>query len=641
MHLKNWFNYKYLLQNLKKSKSLLALLVGLLPLINTLMLLFYASSVRIEIATLTNISWLNYVGVYAYPVVLAIALLGYTFKKKQVDFIGSMPINRKTIFTTNVIGGIIILTSIMVLNVIIIAIVSLFYPNFIIAPALLWDYFIFWTISYIFVFVVATLATTIASNMVTTLVVTALILFLFPFVHDYIYKVTAFANNYTFENIVRRSDNYYTVPYNIIANAFRASIASYNIISILKMIGLSIVYFGIGLYSFTRKRLEVSETSFKNFHTHTIVKCLTMIPLGFIFYEGCVNRIGFLGLSLLIALMLAYYFIYDLITKKQINNVLISLIYFFGLVMLTLFIGTQADDYQKYLYNKSTEMITDNIKAINIRIDEYYYSQENRLEQVYTTDSQVIDYFIDLYNNRGKAPANDQNFIDFKIIDNEENKFAIKLIANTEDYNKIISTYLNTKELKKEYEKINNHNIILAEIDNQRIDKKEFVDLLSDVIKKADTEQIFKLFSNEYSGFPVVNLYMYDNHKVASYTINPNASIELMNYLYNKHHSELKNYLKKNKTNNNLFIRTVSKIPELNYETGYLSSVDYEISKFIVDHINDEVDFSKPYFVVTLDSNKNTYYFYSNAIEEFAKIYHGDSKGIVIDTFNGERIYDY
>ncbi len=625
MLLKNWFNYKYLLQNIKKSKSLLALLMGLLPLINTLIFLLNANSTQIKIATLTDISWLNYVGVYIYPVVLAIALLGYTFKHKQIDFIGSMPINRKTIFSTNIIGGVLILASIMVLNVIFIGVASLFFPNMIVAPGLLWDYFIFWTISYIFVFMVTTLAISIASNTITTLVVTALILFLVPFIHDYIYNVTGFINNYIAGQVFTSfKDNYYTVPYSLIATTLSSKATDYNLLVILKMFALSIAYFGIGRYLFIRKQFEVNETSFRNFHLHTIIKCLTMIPFGLLFYEGCTNKMGLLESLLFVALVAAYYFIYDLITRKQISRVLTSLIYFSSLLMFTLIMGSVVDVYQRNIYNNKDNFILNNIKSININVNDYYLDN-NKLNQIYTTDSKVISYFVELYKKDEAPSVDDIHYISFKIVDKENNKFNLRLVANSFNYNRIINAYLTSDELNREYAKISNQSVILAKTDNQRLNEKKFVDVLNKVIKKADANKLNSLFGNDSYGnnminfYMVVNLYMYDNHKVVNYAINPSSDIELMNYLYKQHLKELKEFINKIDTRN-LYVRVISKITDLNFDIGYYSSYP-TIKDFINEHINDKVDFNKPYIIVRLENGRNTYYLYSNATDEFSKLY--------------------
>jgi ABC-type transport system involved in multi-copper enzyme maturation permease subunit len=315
MRLTKLFNKNYLIQNLKKSKALLALILGLIPLINTLIFLLYSSSGTTQVATLQIISIVNYAAVFTLPILLAVALFGYSFKRKQIDFISSMPINRKAVFITNIIGGIAILISIVAINAILILVINSFYPNIIMASSLIWDYFVYWVVSYIFVFMAASVATTIASNTITTFVVTALILFLISFLHDSLFGVTgAFLHGMhsTTSPFIPIKDNFYTTPYRLITMAISPSpgkVPFYCLASIIKMIVISVGYTFIGIYLFTKKKLEVNETSFKNFHVHTIVKCLTMIPLGLVFYDVCTNSIDVLGTLLCIALLLAYYFI--------------------------------------------------------------------------------------------------------------------------------------------------------------------------------------------------------------------------------------------------------------------------------------------------------------------------------------------
>ena len=106
MNLTKLFNFSYCMQNIKKSKALIILLVLLVPLFTSIMLLSISEE---YVFSFVELSVVNLIGMYIIPVVLSLALFGYVYKKNSVDFIGSMPISRRTIFLTNTIGGIAIL----------------------------------------------------------------------------------------------------------------------------------------------------------------------------------------------------------------------------------------------------------------------------------------------------------------------------------------------------------------------------------------------------------------------------------------------------------------------------------------------------------------------------------------------------
>jgi len=140
MNLKNYFNIKYALQNLKKSRGTLALFLGIFPIINCLILLLFYADTSV-IPSILDMSILNICGLYILPIVISLCLFQFIFKKKSVDFIGSMPISRKSIFITNTITGICLILLMQLINVILILIVGAVTSS-IIPFRMLLDYFI-------------------------------------------------------------------------------------------------------------------------------------------------------------------------------------------------------------------------------------------------------------------------------------------------------------------------------------------------------------------------------------------------------------------------------------------------------------------------------------------------------------------
>ena len=103
MNLTALFNKNYLKQNIKKSKAILLLCVIAMPIINALILLLINNNIdhNYFMDTAFIINAVNFVGMYIIPEIIAICFFNYIFNKKSVDFIGSMPINRKSVYFTN------------------------------------------------------------------------------------------------------------------------------------------------------------------------------------------------------------------------------------------------------------------------------------------------------------------------------------------------------------------------------------------------------------------------------------------------------------------------------------------------------------------------------------------------------------
>lgn len=176
------FNIRFLKENIKKSKALLAFCLGLIPLLNILVLIAIAISLNgIEILDFNSISMVTYLGLFIIPIVLAVSLFGFVFKNKSVDFVLSKPLSRSTIYITNIIGGILIITIFMLLNSLIYIFFGLIFSNLVIPFSLILDYFILYLISYIFIFVVSSLAISIAGNLMGSLVLILTIICLVPF----------------------------------------------------------------------------------------------------------------------------------------------------------------------------------------------------------------------------------------------------------------------------------------------------------------------------------------------------------------------------------------------------------------------------------------------------------------------------
>lgn len=183
MNLTKYFNFKYLLQNLKKSKGILTVLVLIIPVLTTLILISRNTNIYNTIIFEFELASINILGMYIIPFIISVILGGYIFKRKSVDFINSMPMNRRTIYFTNFIGGLLVIVAIQCLSLVTNLICARIFTQIFIPTAMIFDSFIVMLISYIFVYSACMLAQTVSGNVFTQIVVVALILFLVPFMH--------------------------------------------------------------------------------------------------------------------------------------------------------------------------------------------------------------------------------------------------------------------------------------------------------------------------------------------------------------------------------------------------------------------------------------------------------------------------
>lgn len=416
MNLKNYFNKKYACQNLKKSRGTLALFLGIFPIINCLILLLYYADTSV-IPTLIDMSILNICGIYILPIVISLCLFQFIFKKKSVDFIGSMPISRKSIFVTNTITGICLVLLMQLINVILILSVGMVTSS-IIPGRMLFDYFIIWSLSYIFTFIISNISVSISGNSITSIIVTFILLFVFPFLSDYTVKnldqydyslgirieckdkecipdVYSCYNDkscleqekkgqYEITGVTKLSENYHPLPYGLPKSLFNNTseldyFTLYHNQSLFYTIILSIIGFFVGFYLFAHRKLENNETSFKSDRMHALVKGLLISPIILLSYDEFDDPITF---TLFIALIIGYYFFYDLITRRRVGKIFSNLKYLVITIILIVLFGQLLElqpNKHYILSNSEIESIELRDSSISISDDIYPIIRNKKL----------------------------------------------------------------------------------------------------------------------------------------------------------------------------------------------------------------------------------------------------------------------
>ena len=604
MNLKALFNKNYFKENIRKSRGLLAFLLGIIPIVNILYLTVILTIEESILLDFNLLSFITYVGLFFIPLALSLNFFGFVFKKKSVDFIMSKPISRKSIFTTSTLGGILIILIFMLLNTLIFGLFSLIFESLTIPFALLFDYFLFWLISYIFIFIVINLAIILSGNLVTSFVVLALILFTVP----YINFVNIFTSNNDYyltceeeecmpstyfcygdteceEHLLNHEYNIYAekeTGYNFIAplSGFNNDTTFYNTTSLLKMFFLSIGYAVIGFIAFKKRKMENNEMSFKSNKTHYFVKGLTLIPVCLITY-AILQETGILGWIIVIFGIIIYSIIYDLIVRKEIYKpVKSSLI---SLALFLLFTGIYELNFDVFDHNNQIIKKVDSIVYNDITI----------------TDKELINELI--ASLLGKDANGDYYAYTFLLVsDKEEYKVTIGICNN-------LMELLNDEVESQNQEKLANFNwnqIDYLSYNNISIPLNKTIKTLI----KENAGEINNFTLNELLENERLYIYTYQNHHYETQIIPIKINKELYEEVITYQNEE---FIKQEEK------KDYDSYYHLEYDpSGLFTDFDSYIFSYVItsnktDFLNylkteNSIDMSKDSMVVTTYRNKLT-----------------------------------
>lgn len=659
MNLIKLFNIKYFFQNLKKSKTLLSLTILIVPIL-TLLILININNMDINLTDMMyGCNTINLLGMYVIPICISFILFGYVFKRKSVDFIGSMPINRKSIFITNLIGGILIITLIQMLNFLVIGLSTIFLENIVLSFNAIFDFCLVGIVSYTFMYTATNIAMAISGNLLTQIAVTMLIVFLVPFSIDAVKefelypRISLYRNSTETINIdlVKNVDS--TLPYGLIKNtALRNSNLVTNI-SMAKMLVLSICYSIIGLLLFEKRKMENTEESFYSIYMHLFVKGLTLTPI--------ISVLAIIdapptGLALLLAVIFVYYYVYDIITNRKVK--LKVEIPVFVLTVLILFGAFKGAHYifedKETIYSKS------DIKSICISNYTYngYYTNSTAVYDLKQmnyefTDTEIINEF---YSGLDYTMSYDdgiynRNNINVKIKLQDGKEFCGEVSLKSTNYKKILSKIRQDDGYKKavaEDLKIEDNNFYNLIYLNQKLTKEEktkIINMLKETTENVDNVLNKEIEFNTNSNFDtntMISWFYYKNHKFYEVNIPIDINKDLESYLKNKSNKCFDEGIEY--TNNKDYSYAIS--TNQNMDIGYRND---KFSKKLLEFVKNaskNVDVNKEYRQIDLsiygeDFDKK-YYFYTNDVESVDKIIkeYGES-AYTTDNYDYEEDYDY
>ena len=604
MNLTKLFNFKYLIQNIKKSKMALVLFFIIVPIFTSLTIM----TTKDQILDFSELAFVNILGMYIIPFIFSVCLFGYVYKKNSVDFMCSMPVSRKTIFVTNTIGGIGMIVLMQLITLILTLLIGVV-TGATIFNAMVFDIFAYHTIAYIFVFTIANLAMSVSGNLLTQIVVTLLITFLIPF-------STFFVVAYTSNNEVTIYNEYgnigseffriinYTAPSMLFNGEY-----NYSSISMCKMAILSIIYFALGLYLFKKRKMEIATESFENNRTHFLVKGLTLAPfvallISFIDYES------FELILILLGIIFIYYFVYDLITNKKmkfkdnVTYLVISVLILLGAYHSVLLVYDNYDG----------KLNIDNIKELTVGDElDFTFNIKNKdsIKKILLS-SEIYNYVDDKYIWERVS-----------ITRNDGTRFKRNLYININDLSDIVEENSSSHKFDKTM-KLKDRTMDFTEKE-----EAEFIKKIAEGLNQYTCKEYLKL-RNE--SLKQVSFYGYKNHRLISAESPIEISedvFKMATKAYNKYAGQkLKN---SRSYSNYITIKYYNRNSEKDYNDNlydrYSAYLDDESVKYIIDNANVEIKGFKTGVLAT------SYYltFYAEDASTFLKLL-----GTIEDNFEGK-----
>ncbi len=645
MNLTKLFNFKYFKENLKKSKGLVALLLIVVPIFTTLFtVLILNNGNQINIPSKMELIMINIMGMYIIPVLMSLVLFGYVYKKKSVDFINSQPINRKTIFMTNTIGGILLMAIIQAITAIMILICGAILQNLIIFPEMILDIFILMWISYSFIFVVTNIAMSVSGTFCTQIVLTMLILFLVPFCID---SYQNFSNGFNYElvngektyNQYVNIDKYYTMPYQIFHMTFSGKTSEFNLFSgkiISRMLVLGLIYYFIGLHLFKNRKMENNEESFFNEKIHIIVKALTILPMIILLNLADAGKEFNI---IAIAIIITYYFIYDFCVKRKLK-LKSSLIYLVLTLVVLQGICSSVEKLKEAV--PMSKLNVDNIASvkfdtINEEIGNMHYYSDVTSMGGFVENQEIIKILFEAayryHNDDYQTPEKSNVLVDVEVNSDVANKSSEKrvycnIIVKTKDNQKysmditilqkdiddIMKILSEDENFLSKIKSSITQNGILTISNYMILENEEREIILSEIENKINSMSLDEIRQMEKSESAVgIFRYCYKNHKLIGISVNDSITPKTLEIVSN--HMNKAVIAKLRELGNE---RTTFKVytKNLNNPTNwiYLSDVE-DIYQFILENEKEAFDVNKPYYTIELGT-RETLEFYTNKIEK-------------------------
>ena len=536
-------NFNFIKENTKKSLGILLFLFFIIPIVNILYL-FNMLNQQIYVINLIDLTKMTYFASFIFPVVIAYILNNYLFKQNSLDFYLSKPINKRKLFFSNILAGLLLILVLLIINVIVFSLFNL--TNLSIPFALLFDYFIYTFVLYSFIYIVITLAISLCGNFITALIVSIILIWSFPITLD-VDKLLS--ENYTETYIKFKGDNneYYVdhiknIKHPLTLPSSYVLKKEFNTADIIKTSLLSIIYIFAGYVLFKRRKTENITSGFKNESLHYVVKTISLLPFMLLNALFLKEKTIFTGLIITLAAIF-YYLIYDLLTQKKLYKPLKSAIIFtWTYIILSLCFYGIISAYNKKQVINCNELTT-----------------SNAYSEYLTTTVTSFDLIKNSFNNHSDTS---------ELFNINNNSYQIIVPLSSDAF-----TSIHKNDLSDYIKYINNasyKNTTAAYYNNYKLN-----------VDKLDLDNI-KIDKNNYR--LGIKLYIYKNHEYQILTIPNNVNKKTMNYITTFLNEKFLSY---NDTSKQISIINGNK--DLTNLLEYVSEKDDNaLTNYLKKHYNDE-----------------------------------------------------
>ena len=682
MNLIKFFKKNYALQNMKKSKGILAIMLIVIPVITMFCLYAHDSSRYVNPYEIFVAGGANFFGMIIIPFILSNVLFGYVYKRNSIDFINSMPINRKNLYFTNIVVGILYILILQVITFLFASIYIVSVGDSLFSIKLMFDIALAMSLAYAFLYICSTLALTVSGNRFIQLVVLIIVLFTIPFVR--MTNLGSFIQNS--KSIFLVNDNgiateHFIDEEHVFAmplTTFISFVGEDRVLepkSALLTLGLAILYTIIGYKLFEKRKMENTGNSFESEKLHLLVKGITLYPVWVVLYQ-IYDELEIPQLLLIMFVVFVYYFVYDLITIKKIKfkTTCVAFVVTSVVLLLTTMgltkVGELTNEQKEYYY-------ANEINSMEIRLSELFYGNmsygeikdENLnkliLSQItkndYTrhgyggsvaVDVSKVDSYVKNYSISVKCNFNNNE--DIKIsgrIDKDTYIQLLNYVLNDEEYiNGLVEEWKISKDAMLEIVDGTSDKVFVgkeAERIKEVINKnlhEHLKEKISQELNSIENGSNYKMDYYDYNYYAVDNIeiYEYEDFEVKNYNVSFDVRSEVAQVIYdelNKAALEIsEEYLKDIDGEDEFDYRyeTNGRIARFNndsyVEYANIYDADIRLIKEYIEKVKDiEFDVTKEFYQIDLYSMDCI--LFVNSIEEFERTIPGVTKDYNDDTY--------
>lgn len=682
MNLIKFFKKNYALQNMKKSKGILAIMLIVIPVITMFCLYAHDSSRYVNPYEIFVAGGANFFGMIIIPFILSNVLFGYVYKRNSIDFINSMPINRKNLYFTNIVVGILYILILQVITFLFASIYIVSVGDSLFSIKLMFDIALAMSLAYAFLYICSTLALTVSGNRFIQLVVLIIVLFTIPFVR--MTNLGSFIQNS--KSIFLVNDNgiateHFIDEEHVFAmplTTFISFVGEDRVLepkSALLTLGLAVLYTIIGYKLFEKRKMENTGNSFESEKLHLLVKGITLYPVWVVLYQ-IYDELEIPQLLLIMFVVFVYYFVYDLITIKKIKfkTTCVAFVVTSVVLLLTTMgltkVGELTNEQKEYYY-------ANEINSMEIRLSELFYGNmsygeikdENLnkliLSQItkndYTrhgyggsvaVDVSKVDSYVKNYSISVKCNFNNNE--DIKIsgrIDKDTYIQLLNYVLNDEEYiNGLVEEWKISKDAMLEIVDGTSDKVFVgkeAERIKEVINKnlhEHLKEKISQELNSIENGSNYKMDYYDYNYYAVDNIeiYEYEDFEVKNYNVSFDVHSEVAQVIYdelNKAALEIsEEYLKDIDGEDEFDYRyeTNGRIARFNndsyVEYANIYDADIRLIKEYIEKVKDiEFDVTKEFYQIDLYSMDCI--LFVNSIEEFERTIPGVTKDYNDDTY--------